>query len=98
MSTWAERAYRAAEALDMEAIEATDPEDVGYGFRQGAAWQREALLSDETVERVARVLCAAAGENPDSNELWNEEPPWLYYTDEARAALAAALGEDENDE
>ena len=46
MSTWAERAYRTAEALDMEAIEATDPEDVRYGFREGAAWQREQLIAD----------------------------------------------------
>ena len=56
---------------------------------------REAVLSDEAVERAARALCAAAGENPDSNELWDEEPPWLSYTDEARAALAAALGDDD---
>ena len=56
---------------------------------------REALLSDETVERAARALCAAAGENPDSNELWDEEPPWTSYTDEARAALTAALGGDD---
>ena len=59
---------------------------------------REALLSDDAVERAAREMCAAAGENPDSNELWDEEPPWLSYTDEARAALTAALGEDEDDE
>ena len=64
-------------------------------FVEGARWQRQALLSDEAVGRAARVLCAAAGESPDSNELWDEEPPWLHYTDEARAALAAALGEDE---
>ena len=54
---------------------------------------REALLSDDAVERAARALCAAAGENPDSNELWDEEPPWLSYADEARAALTAAIGE-----
>lgn len=59
------------------------------------AYQSEAMLADEAVERAARELCAAAGENPDSNELWDEEPPWMDYTDEARAALAAALGEDE---
>ena len=56
---------------------------------------REALLSDESVERAARALCAAAGENPDSNELWDEEPPWLSYADEARAALTAATGDDD---
>lgn len=56
---------------------------------------RDFLLSGEAVERAARALCAAAGENPDSTELWDEEPPWLSYTDEARAALAAALGDDD---
>ena len=56
---------------------------------------REALLSDDAVERAARALCAAAGENPDSNELWDEEPPWLSYADEARAALTAAIGDDD---
>ena len=56
---------------------------------------REALLSDESVERAARALCAAAGENPDSNELWDEEPPWTSYADEARAALTAAIGDDD---
>ena len=64
-------------------------------FHDGARWQREALLSDEAVERAARALCAAAGENPDSNELWDVEPPWLSYADEARAALTAAMGDDD---
>ena len=54
----------------------------------------EALLTDEAVERAARALCVAAGEDPDSNELWDEEPPWLSYADEARAALTAAIGDD----
>ena len=61
----------------------------------GANDLRNHLLSDESVERAARVLCAAAGENPDSNELWDEEPPWLSYADEARAALTAAIGDDD---
>ena len=101
MSTWDEKAAKAA----VESRHAIyDGDFWGYsdqsdaqddGFENGARWQREALLSDDAVERAARELCAAAGENPDSNELWDEEPPWMDYTDEARAALAAALGEDE---
>ena len=73
------------------------PDENAYytsGFVRGARWMREALLSDDAVERAARALCAAAGENPDSNELWDEEPPWLSYADEARAALTAAIGRE----
>ena len=65
------------------------------GSRTAIAGSGRHCSSDDAVERAARELCAAAGENPDSNELWDEEPPWMDYTDEARAALAAALGEDE---
>ena len=71
------------------------PDGIQEAHRRGARWQRQALLSDEAVERAARALCAAAGENPDSNELWDEEPPWLSYADEARAALTAAIGGDD---
>lgn len=96
MSDWDEKAEDYAQAHHV--YEHRDVATNYHGFRMvvaGARWQREALLSEEAVERAARELCASAGENPDSNELWDEEPPWMDYTDEARAALAAALGEDE---
>lgn len=52
--TWDEKAQRAAEALDMETLEAAEPGEVRCGFREGARWQREALLADGAVERAAR--------------------------------------------
>ena len=71
------------------------PDGIQEAHRRCARWQRQALLADKSVERAARALCVAAGEDPDSNELWDEEPPWLSYADEARAVLAAALGDDD---
>ena len=97
MSTWGERAYRAAEALDMEAIEATDPEDVWYGFREGAAWQREQLLTDESVERAARAFNAAGWTCEDG---WHEPGEYDSCGDckqvcdfIARTVLTAAIGD-----
>ena len=56
---------------------------------------REALLSDESVERAARGIHASHDRGD-----WDEELPVVQdeYLDMARAALAAALGEDEGDE
>lgn len=97
MSTWSERAHRSAEALDMEALEAADPEDVQYGFREGARWQREALLSDETVERAARALNAAGWTCVDgAHEPGDyDDCPYCRRTCAAmaRAALTAAIGD-----
>ena len=64
-------------------------------FHEGARWQREALLSEESVER-AMLGIHASHDRGD----WDEELPVVQdeYLDMARAALAAALGEDENDE
>lgn len=87
MNEWNEKIYRDSIARDLCPGGFEDE----TAFTIGARWQREALLADDVIERAARALCAAAGENPDSNELWDEEPPWMYYTDEARAALAAAI-------
>ena len=56
--TWDEKAQRAAEALDMETLEAAEPGEVRCGFREGARWQREALLADGAVERAARAMAA----------------------------------------
>ena len=64
-------------------------------FHDGARWMREALLSDEAVERAALGIHASHDRGD-----WDEELPVVQgeYLDMARAALAAALGEDENDE
>ena len=92
MSDWDEKVQRAAEALDMGAIEATEPGEVRLGFRKGARWQRKVLLSDEAVERAARNReVIAVGEDSGA------DPAWVVRT-VIEAALTAALGEDENDE
>ena len=56
---------------------------------------REALLSDEAVERAAHGIHASHDRGD-----WDEELPVVQdeYLDMARAALAAALGEDESNE
>ena len=58
------------------------PDENAYytsGFVRGAHWQREALLSDEAVERVADILEALDGDD---------------YLTVARVALTAAIGDD----
>ena len=58
---------------------------------------REALLSDETVERAARALYETDREEYDGDKPW---PPWPQfiedmYRERARAALTAAIGGDD---
>lgn len=61
-------------------------------FHEGARWQREALLSEESVER-AMLGIHASHDRGD----WDEELPVVQdeYLDMARAALTAALGVDD---
>ena len=56
---------------------------------------REALLSDEAVEQAALGIHASHDRGD-----WDEELPVVQdeYRDMARAALTAALGEDESNE
>lgn len=81
----------------MEAIEVTDPEDVWYGFREGAAWQREQLLADEAVERVARALNTAGWTCVDGAHEPGDYDDCPYCRGTcialARAALTAAIGD-----
>lgn len=62
------------------------------GFIRGARWQREALLSEESIERAALGIQASHDRGD-----WDEELPVVQdeYRDMARAALTAAMGEDE---
>ena len=64
-------------------------------FHDGARWMREALLSEESIERAALGIHASHDRGD-----WDEELPVVQdeYLDMARAALAAALGEDESNE
>lgn len=111
MSDWDERAedHAAAAILDPSAPTGTKRSRARgrrEGFVWGARWQRSRLLSDETVDRAAR---AVAGLEPGEDWPTNAEMgggPTGTRDDEyrsecvrtARAALTAALGEDENDE
>ena len=64
-------------------------------FHDGARWMREALLSEESIERAALGIHASHDRGD-----WDEELPVVQdeYLDMARAALTAALGEDESNE
>ena len=89
MSDWIEAAEQATTRLGYEAS------SEAWAFLDGARWMREALLSDEAVERAALGIHASHDRGD-----WDEELPVVQdeYLDMARAALAAALGEDEGDE
>ena len=71
------------------------PDENAYytsGFVRGARWMREALLSDEAVERAALGIHASHDRGD-----WDEELPVVQdeYRDMARAALTAAIGDDD---
>ena len=55
---------------------------------------REALLSDETVERAARALYETDREEYDGDRPWPPRPHFIedMYRERARAALTAAIG------
>ena len=68
------------------------PDGIQEAHRRGARWQREALLSDETVERAALGIHASHDRGD-----WDEELPVVQdeYRDMARAALTAAIVDDD---
>ena len=88
MSDWIEAAEQATTRLGYEAS------SEAWAFLDGARWQREVLLSEESIERAALGIHASHDRGD-----WDEELPVVQdeYLDMARAALAAALGEDESD-
>lgn len=65
-------------------------------FHDGARWMREALLSDETVERAARALYETDREEYDGDKPWPPRPHFIedMYRERARAALTAAIGDE----
>ena len=89
MSDWIEAAEQATTRLGYEAS------SEAWAFLDGARWMREALLSDESIEQAALGIHASHDRGD-----WDEELPVVQdeYRDMARAALTAALGEDESDE
>ena len=66
------------------------PDENAYytsGFVRGARWQRQALLSDDAVERVARAM--DENFNPDRHPIMA-----AMFRDYAKTALTAAIGDD----
>ena len=71
------------------------PDENAYytsGFVRGARWMREVLLSEESIERAALGIHASHDRGD-----WDEELPVVQdeYRDMARAALTAAIGDDD---
>ena len=90
MSAWDEKAEDYAQAHHVYGRR--DVDSNYHGFRMvmsGARWQREALLSDDMIERAARGIHASRDRGD-----WEHEPQAVQdeYLDMARAALTAALG------
>ena len=65
-------------------------------IQDGARWQREALLSDESVERAAKELFYG-DVDPDLDVTWAtaHEGVRAEYLAMARNALTAAIGDDD---
>ena len=97
MSTWDEKAADAAADYAQPRMRPvqTMSDHMADAFHEGARWMREALLSEESIERAALGIHASHDRGD-----WDEELPVVQdeYLDMARAALAAALGEDESNE
>lgn len=66
------------------------PDGIQEAHRRGARWQRQALLSDEAVERAAHGIHASHDRGD-----WEHEPAEVLdeYRDMARVALTAAIGD-----
>ena len=86
MSDWIEAAEQATTRLGYEAS------SEAWAFLDGARWQREVLLSEESIERAALGIHASHDRGD-----WDEELPVVQdeYLNMARVALTAAIGDDD---
>ena len=92
MSDWIEAAEQATTRLGYEAS------SEAWAFLDGARWQREALLSDESVERAARALNAEGWtcDSIDEPGRYDDCAACRRVCDlMARVALTAAIGGDD---
>ena len=94
--TWDEKAADAAIEYakpQMRPVQ-TVSDHMADAFHEGARWQREALLSDESVERAARALYETDRAEYDGDKPWPPRPHFIedMYRERARAALTAAIG------
>ena len=95
--TWDEKAADAAIEYakpQMRPVQ-TVSDHMADAFHEGARWQREALLSDESVERAARALYETDRAEYDGDKPWPPRPHFIedMYRERARAALTAAIGD-----
>ena len=82
MSDWIEAAEQATTRLGYEAS------SEAWAFLDGARWQREALLSEESIEQAARAM--DENFNPDRYPIMA-----AMFRDYAKTALTAAIGGDD---
>lgn len=90
MSTWDEKTESYVQANLHDPPAGFDKEQVAalsLVVMHGARWQREALLSDESVERAARAI---------SQQALGTTHAWEMYEKQARKALEAAIEGDES--
>lgn len=101
--SWDERVY---EELERKGDIALGDPNYSGGFEDGAQWQREQLLTDEVIERVARELAHLDDDDswPTNIELGGN--PFTGTRDDeyrhgmhewAWEVLTAALGEDDDE-
>ena len=85
---WGDKAYEHAEAGSSEYFGYL-PEQM---FEHGAKWQRDQLRTDEAIERVAQAIGEWEPEDWDNPEFREDR---AFWTDKARTAINALLGEDQ---
>jgi hypothetical protein len=103
VSTWDEKANAAAVANRHAMYEAdewfsysSESDARDDGFVEGARWREKQMLSDETVERVARKLDPQVWRLVDEGCTVSGMDALVRVSrNQARAVLTAALGEEE---
>ena len=84
---WDDTAYEFAEARSGEYFGCL-PEQM---FEHGAKWQRDQLRTNEAIERVAQAIGEWEPDDWDNPEFREDR---AFWTDRARTAINALLGED----
>lgn len=85
---WDDKAYEYAEARSGKYFGYL-PEQM---FEHGAKWQRDQLRTNEAIERVAQAIGKWEPEDWDNPEFREDR---AFWTDKARTAIDALLGEDQ---
>ena len=80
---------KAEEATTYRGYESTGE---AWGFVEGAQWVLHELRTDEAIERVAQAIGEWEPEDWDNPEFREDR---AFWTDKARTAINALLGEDQ---